>query len=263
MMNAYIENILQNTDFNLREKKVQNTIFSLIRKYCNCPEKNMYLQDIRQVATYFKDQKINFSYNEDNLLRTASFQGEKDFVQWLYSEANLKQIPDMQVQASAPLRFALLNEKFDMVEFLLTDKNLPKSDVNAVYGNLFTMIINNKNKKLVKLFLLQEDIDIKIEHIVGLYQYNIYEQEDMLEFISNNSVKNIFFKTMVQYKSRLENEIHSLLTKKYFTITKEVFETLKFSPEYDELIEKREAYFYLDDKYPPKNNSLTNKTQKI
>lgn len=264
IMSIYIENILQLKDKVQQEKKVQNTIVSLIVKYYKNPDDNTTLQHIKEVATYFNEQKINFSYQNDILLRISCSYGEKKFVEWLLKKANYKKVPDLLVETSKPLILAALNNHTELVEFLLLDKDIARSDINTVYGSLFSSIISQKNIKLVKLFLNQPQLNIKIEHIVGLYKYNNTDQDDVLEFISKHTVKDNFFKIMVQHKGSLHNEIYALLTKKYFSITEQVIETLKYSPEFNEIIEKRELLFKLEEKFPEKDNrSLTGRINKI
>lgn len=261
-MNKYIEDILNENDLILRQRKMQKTINNLISSYSEFENNNeeskkvKNLENIQEIINFFKNNKINLRKDKDILLRVASLEGETRFIKWLLKEAICNSSPDVQIQLSTPLRFACLNGHDELVSFYLTDKDIKRSDINDVNGAALETVIYQKNMKMVKLFMIQPEIDIQIEHIRGIFKWSIQEQKEILDYILKNEVKEKFFKRVVQYRYEMEDKIKELIIDDKFILTKEIEETLKWNSNISNVINKKKFLNKLTKKLPIKGNSI-------
>lgn len=259
-MNEYIKEILSERDEVLRQKKIQKIVNDLINVYSKSetenPSKktNKPLKYIKEIVNFFKSKKINLRKNNDVLLRIASLDGETDFIKWLLKEAVCKSVPDVTTNLSAPLRFACVNGHEELVQFLLTDKEIERSHINVVNGGALGAAIAQKNMNVVKLLLSQPEINIQIEHIRGIFRWNEKEQREILNFILNNKVKEVFFIRMVQYQSEMNHQIKELITDYKVEFTSEMISSVKYKQEISELINKKQFLNKLQSKLPNKGN---------
>lgn len=261
IMNKYINEILTEFDNELRKKKVQKTINKLITQYIKETQNRFILDEIKEIAQYFKEYKISYKINQDVLLRMTSLYGETEFISWLLKEANTKVKPDVQIQLSAPLRFAAMNNHNELLELLLTDKEIKRSKINEVNSGALGSCLYNQNAKGAILLLSQPEIDLQIEHLRDIFALKSEVYKEVMAFISEHPVKNQILKRMIQYRQELKEEIKELISNNTFKITPELKEEMKYHYEFHEIIAKKELVNKLEENMPVKN--IKSKTKKI